>query len=640
MARPGGSIRLIARPGVPQASDAITLAPCGQRQDPGALVLREGFGGGPQSGGAVRLMPCLGGLPLGDAPGPDPAPDYPPPFRGPAPVVGMPYAGRHARRLRPHRAPGWTMPPPFPRHTDAQYQAGDPIRVSTAGLWGRLPPRPRDTAAPWPQALQERPRATEGAWGDVPPRREHTEAPWQNDLTARPVGTGLPFSEPPAKRPETEIEWGDTPLKIDTHHDLAHRGPPRLDAHDAIPWGATTHLTWGEHPEPEPPEPEPPEPEPPYTPPAGDAVHLTLRCPALDTPGDAIDLQLTETGDCPRPPYQPGSAITVQHTLSITRASDSAPVAVDRFTLQTDIDSWAWDFQAALRGPDAMDRVRPGAEGPQELSVEIDGQTWKILAERTDEDRTAGTRRRNVAGRGPAAILDAPYAPLRSKTQEAVISALQLAEQELQFTDWTLQWDAPDWTIPAGTWSYTDKTPIQAITTIAGAIGATVQAAPDTKTLHVRSRYPVSPWDWDTATPDTTIPGRLIRRASERWAESPPYNRAWVAGRTNGVLVSTTRNGTAGDAVAPQVVDDLITNVDAGRERGRVILAGAGRAIQITLEMPFAVAPDGPGLILPGMLVEVEDVAETYRALCVGASITAQGASVSHTVELERRIPA
>jgi hypothetical protein len=84
------------------------------------------------------------------------------------------------------------------------------------------------------------------------------------------------------------------------------------------------------------------------------------------------------------------------------------------------------------------------------------------------------------------------------------------------------------------------------------------------------------------------------------------------------------------------VVDSLITDADAARERGRAILGDTGQQALMTLDMPLR--PD-PGLITPGRLLAVEDERKPWRGLVRACAITADwgdSLSVRQTLEVER----
>ena len=78
-----------------------------------------------------------------------------------------------------------------------------------------------------------------------------------------------------------------------------------------------------------------------------------------------------------------------------------------------------------------------------------------------------------------------------------------------------------------------------------------------------------------TARRDTPRGNDYPKRGS--LAPSPTYNRVFVSGNQNGgVIVNGQRSGSAGNLLAPEVVDPLITHSSAGMERARIELDRGG----------------------------------------------------------------
>ena len=100
------------------------------------------------------------------------------------------------------------------------------------------------------------------------------------------------------------------------------------------------------------------------------------------------------------------------------------------------------------------------------------------------------------------------------------------------------------------------------------------------------------------------MPADAVARESLRWLEKPAYNRVFVQGQGQSVLGQVTRAGTAGDLLAPMVVDPLITTAAAARQRGLAVLADIGRQIEVGLRLP--VLPE-IGVIEPGAFVQYDD---------------------------------
>ncbi|MEE2521063.1 hypothetical protein QO156_33200, partial [Pseudomonas aeruginosa] len=77
-------------------------------------------------------------------------------------------------------------------------------------------------------------------------------------------------------------------------------------------------------------------------------------------------------------------------------------------------------------------------------------------------------------------LLDAPYAPKRSAVNTAPLNARQVVDEQLQYTGFSVSWDVenmgpPDWTLPAGAFSYQDQTPMQVIVKLAEVAGGIVR---------------------------------------------------------------------------------------------------------------------------------------------------------------------
>ncbi len=157
---------------------------------------------------------------------------------------------------------------------------------------------------------------------------------------------------------------------------------------------------------------------------------------------------------------------------------------------------------------------------------------------------------------------------------------------------------------------------------VAGAAGGYVQPHASTQTIKVLPRYPSAPWEWDSdsVVPDFQLPDDVTSRESLRWLEKPAYNRVFVSGQEVGVLGQVTRSGTAGDILAPMVVDALITQAAAARQRGIAVLADTGRQIEVSLRLPVLLET---GIIAPGAFVEYRDGSFTRRGLVRSTQVQA-----------------
>ncbi|MEN9317347.1 MAG: hypothetical protein RIS35_3740 [Pseudomonadota bacterium] len=381
----------------------------------------------------------------------------------------------------------------------------------------------------------------------------------------------------------------------------------------------------------------PPNPELCYTP----SPHLLFSTPWSTNTGL---LFFCENHDDPGNPDPPPATVIVPirsvyivvNDIILRRVSNNLALPTLSLSLSIDADSWTWAFSASLPAS-ALDDVLPDSNGIVELEASINGNSYRLLAENVARERSFGKASIRVSGRGRNAILSAPYAPVLSFANDAQRTAQQLMADVLTVNGvplgWDIDWGITDWLVPAGAFAM-QGTYIEGVNAIAGAAGAYIQPHPTAQTLRVLLRYPVAPWAWNTATPDYEIPSAVMTRESVEWQERPDYNRVFVSGTAQGVLGQVTRDGTAGDLVAPLVTDPLITAVEAARQRGIAVLGDTGRQAAVRLSLPVLAAT---GVIPPGKLVRYVDGTTTRLGLVRAVSVDASGAGADlrQTITLE-----
>ena len=367
--------------------------------------------------------------------------------------------------------------------------------------------------------------------------------------------------------------------------------------------------------------PEPPAPQPCYTP----SAHLLFAALA---PADSHLLFVCRNHIDPPPDGEPvvvpvRRVYLVINNVTLHRLPDGLPVPVFNLSLSLDAASWTWGFDALLPAA-AENLVAPGSNGgPVELLASVNGTAFRVLAESISRERVFGDASIRISGRGRNAVLAAPYAPVMTFSNTEGRTARQLMDDVLTVNGiplgWAVDWGLTDWNVPAGAFAQQGSW-IDALTAIAGAAGGYLIPHPSAQSIRVRHRYPVAPWEWSTVTPDFVLPVDAVARESLRWLEKPAYNRVFVSGQDVGVLGQVTRAGTAGDVLAPMVVDPLITEAAAARQRGIAVLADTGQQIEVSLRLPVLAET---GIIEPGAFVEYQDGSVTRLGLVRSTQVEA-----------------
>lgn len=368
--------------------------------------------------------------------------------------------------------------------------------------------------------------------------------------------------------------------------------------------------------------PEPPEPPRCYTP----SGHLLFTALA---PASAHLLFFCENHIDPPPADGEPVVVPVRrvyfviNNVTLHRLPDGLPVPVFNLSLSLDAASWTWGFDALLPAA-ATSLVAPGSNGgPVELVASVNGTSFRVLAERISRERIFGDASIRISGRGRNAVLAEPYAPVMTFSNTEGRTARQLMDDVLTVNGiplgWAVDWGLTDWNVPANAFAQQGSW-IDALTAIAGAAGGYLIPHPSAQSIRVRHRYPVAPWEWSTVTPDFVLPVDAVARESLRWLEKPAYNRVFVSGQDVGVLGQVTRAGTAGEVLAPMVVDPLITEAAAARQRGIAVLADTGHQLEVSLRLPVLAET---GIIEPGAFVEYQDGSVTRLGIVRATQVEA-----------------
>lgn len=360
-----------------------------------------------------------------------------------------------------------------------------------------------------------------------------------------------------------------------------------------------------------------------------------LRCPVIL--GAGYEPQPPCELD-PEPPHETiiipiREIYTVINELTLTEL-DGTPLQAEEFSASIDADSWTWAWSARIPAS-PLAQVRPDSSTRVELMATINGEPLRVLVENIQRERRFGESWLRVSGRGRAAFLADPLAPVTQYTNSASVTAQQALNATLTANGvsigWGLDWQIEDWQIPAGIWSH-NGTWIDAAKRIAEAGGAYVQGHDTDQTLIILPRYPVAPWNWSETTPDIQLPEDVVEVEGIEWQERPDYNAVWIHGGDQGRADRIIRAGTGGTNPAPTIVDELATDPAMTRQRGLALLGDTGKQATVSLRLP--VLPE-TGLIRPGQLVEYLEQGNTRRGLVRSLSVRHQFPETWQTIGVE-----
>lgn len=325
----------------------------------------------------------------------------------------------------------------------------------------------------------------------------------------------------------------------------------------------------------------------------------------------------------------------IVNEIKVTRLDNGQEIQIYSGDYSTDRSSWSWSYNLSIPFYEKS-KTEPIDGKPVILKIMINGNEHRMLLENISRSRQFGKDVYKLSGRSPTALLDAPYSPTRSFTQENERSSVQLVQAELDRvnSDIVLNWeliDALGWVSPTNSLSYSNLTPIAAIKLIADAAGGFVYSEPDSNTLTIKAKYKKTFWDSIVIDDyDRVIPESVVTDLSTDYTMYPDYNGVFLTNDRNGDTGQIKRVGTAGDVLQESINNPLLTSTTVMHSKGREVLAKAGLVENHSLLMPIT---QQIGLCLPGELVAFNG---DWWGIMDGVSGSFTHKLVNQTIKIER----
>lgn len=321
----------------------------------------------------------------------------------------------------------------------------------------------------------------------------------------------------------------------------------------------------------------------------------------------------------------------MQPTINCVRVSDDVKILIS--SVNYSVSRSQFSATGSLKFCSRIDFER--ALG-QELKVSINGYDFYVICEQPSTANRFANSSYSASCRGRFALLSAPYARATNYANPTAKTLAGIMSDILVNTGWSLDNKMIDYPIPTGAFTYTDLTPAAALLSVAKSVGAMLDIDSANKTVSVIPAWPVMPWDTENAICDVILNDSIILEHNTSQTINQTHNAVFVRGEQQGVACKIKRAGTQGEQFASDVVDSLITDNQAARQRGSYELANSGNKQQSTIRTKLL--NDLPP-IRPGMLVGVTYASSTYKATCdnmdISASISESGAiTVSQTIKV------
>lgn len=171
-------------------------------------------------------------------------------------------------------------------------------------------------------------------------------------------------------------------------------------------------------------------------------------------------------------------------------------------------------------------------------------ETFVLVVDGKTLSRTSvADQRMELTAVSPVALFDSPFAGTIRYYEAGAVSACVAVEFLIGSVDWQL----PDWIIPAGRLMLEGATPLAAARNIVAAIGGIVESNPD-GTVVCRRRHPVSIPQYGVATVAHSLFDADVMSAQAQIAPMRGYNRVTIANEEGGTSMSADRIEYVADA--------------------------------------------------------------------------------------------
>jgi len=513
---------------------------------------------------------------------------------------------------------------------DDRWQGSQPVRIAAVAPWQDGLAARGGMLGHWQETERLR-AAGRGHWQQAAPARGGMDARWQDGERLRAAVRGAWQQGRPA-RAALDAHWEETlrlraAVRSAWQEAAAVRASMRTGHGDAARLRITLRPHWQEA----------------RRPPVGLSGLVPPVQPPCYVPGLPVALVFKVAADSRMPlrlvftcegqgGTNPGGTVVVParrsyiviNSVEIRRADALAgdPLPSESFQMRLDRQSWTWSFSAAFHAS-ARDALAPGLGGqPVELEVRVNGQPFRLQGERIGRSRRLPEHLVTVSGRGRAALLDAPYAPVQTFGNGLDVTAHQLMTEVLTLNGvgfgWSVDWQLTDWLVPGGAWMH-QGTYISALADIAGAVGGYLQPHDVDPVLRVLPSWPLPWWRFGELVPDFDLPEGLAEVDETEVMDRPDYDRIFVAGEGFGNTFDLTRSGLPGTVLKqPMAVHALLADLVAAKQRAIAELSDSGRALMHKMTLPVLPAT---GVIKPGQVLRYYDDASAQRVGLVRSTI-------------------
>lgn len=213
---------------------------------------------------------------------------------------------------------------------------------------------------------------------------------------------------------------------------------------------------------------------------------------------------------------------TAQIVLAtVTLTYGSKQLVVSEASVSCDEQSPIWIGNIALTDIEDYNLLQPGAL----VTLAMAGETFSLVVDSKQLTRSGpASSAYSISVSSPLSLKDSPFAATINKAWETTVTAKAAVEEMLGPVTWSLL----DWSIPAGSATFSDATPLEIARNIVAAIGGIIESNPD-GSIVCRPRHYYSPPNYNDAPAALVLADDDIIESMERQSVVKVTNRLTIS---------------------------------------------------------------------------------------------------------------
>lgn len=267
---------------------------------------------------------------------------------------------------------------------------------------------------------------------------------------------------------------------------------------------------------------------------------------------------------------EPNPILNIYKVNSMIEVRDSDGNKIDgmSFNISFSLNDFSWNLSASKQ-EDSSQYLDTN------ISITINSEIWVFKITEVEKVTKFGRTQYSINGRGLQSLFSEPNElPITFTTSSASLAS-GIASSLIPSTDAAISWTGVNPNFPSGSWSFTNKTRIQAIRDLAKELGLTIIPNKQDTGFTVQQKHPSGSWFWNQQSVTTVLNLEDLFNITKQKQKIIPYNGVYVTSEVFNNNIFARVTGTNGSIRLNEVISPFIPDTQSAISRGRLELSEA-----------------------------------------------------------------